>query len=119
MNVLTAGSRGLETVFGQVTPADGEDVSGVVFAPVIEGPTPAVEHDEDLFSTHLSDSGRADQTRVLSVHCFQLHTQSEKVLQWLERLLTIKKKQRCKNRCNTDYAPKSMAPRDTVKKIAF
>lgn len=76
MDVLTAGSRGLEAVFGQVTPADGEDVSGVVLAPVIEGSAPAVEHDKDLVSSHLSDGGGADQTWVLLVHCFQLHAHS-------------------------------------------
>lgn len=78
---------------GQVTPADGKNVPGVALAPVVEGSTPAVEHDENLVSTHLSDGGRADQARVLSVHCFQLHTDFEVVLQRLERLLTNQKQE--------------------------
>lgn len=77
---------------GQVTPADGEDVPGVVLAPVVEGSTPAVEHDENLVSMHLSDGRWADQTRVLPVHCFQLHAHSEVVSRRLERLLTNRSK---------------------------
>lgn len=87
-NVLTVGARRLEAVVGQVTPADGEDVPGEVLAPVIEGPAPAVERDEDLVSAHLPHGGGADQARVLSVHGFQLHAHFEVVLRRLERLLT-------------------------------
>lgn len=90
--VLTAGTRWLEAVAGQVTPADGEDVPGEVLAPVVECSTPAIEHDENLISTHLSDGGGADQARVLSVHGFQLHAHFELVLQRLEWLLTNQNK---------------------------
>lgn len=74
-------------MLGQVTPADGEDVPGVELAPVSESSTPAVERDEDLVSALSCHSVGADQGRVLSVHCFQLHFHSEVVVQRLEQLL--------------------------------
>lgn len=60
-------------MFGQSTPAHGEDVSGVVGTPVVEGASPAVEHDKNLLTSDLSHCGGANQIRVLSVHRLQFH----------------------------------------------
>lgn len=67
-------------MFGGGAPAHGEDVPGVVAAPVIERPPPAVEHHEDLLPLHLADGGRADQVRVLLVHGLQFHPGLEAVV---------------------------------------
>lgn len=72
---------------GQLTPAHGEDVSGVIAAPVIKRPSPAVEHHKHLFPLHLADGGRTDQVRVLLVHGLQFHAGLEAVLGRLQRLL--------------------------------
>ena len=67
-------------MFRQGTPADGEDVSGVEGAPVVEGASPAVKHDENLLTSDLSHCGRTNQVGVLPVHRLQLHTGLEVVL---------------------------------------
>lgn len=87
--MLTTVARRLEVVLGEGTPADGKDVPGVILAPVVEGPPPAVEHDEDLVAPHLSDGGGADQVRVLLVHCLQLHARLKAVLGRPGRLLRV------------------------------
>lgn len=75
-------------MLGEGTPANREDVAGVVLAPVIKGAAPAVKHDEDLVALHLSDGGRADEVRVLLVHSFQLHARLEVVLTGPRRFLS-------------------------------
>lgn len=61
-------------MFCQGTPADREDVSGVEGAPIVEGASPAVKHDEYFLSSDLSHCGGTNQVRVLPVHCLQFHT---------------------------------------------
>lgn len=84
---LTAVARRLQTVFGQSTPADRENVPGVVLAPVVKGSSPAVEHHKDLITFHLSNGGGADQVRILSVNGFQFHARTEVILRRLWRFL--------------------------------
>lgn len=55
-------------MFGHGAPADRKNVSGVEGAPVIEGASPAVEHDEYLLTSDLTDCGWTDEVRVLPVH---------------------------------------------------
>ena len=66
----------------QGTPADGEDVSGVEGAPVVEGASPAVKHDKNLLPSDLSHGGGTNEVGVLPVHRFQLHASLEKVFSW-------------------------------------
>lgn len=66
-------------MFGQVAPADGEDVSGVKRAPIVKGAAPAVKHDKDLLTSDLPHRGRTYEIRVLPVHRFQLHARLEVV----------------------------------------
>ena len=76
-------------MFRQSTPADGEDVSGVEGAPVVEGASPAVKHDENLLTSDLSHCGGTDQVGVLPVHRLQLHTRLEVVFCWAGWFLNI------------------------------
>lgn len=84
---LTTVSWGLQAVLGEGTPAHGEDVPGVILAPVVEGPPPPIEHDKHLIAPHVSNGGGADQVRVLLVHGLQLHAGLKKILGGSERLL--------------------------------
>lgn len=77
-------------MLGEGAPAHGEDVPGVVLAPVIKGPPPAVEHDKHFVASHFSDGGGADEVRVLLVHRLQLHAWLEAVLRRSQRLLRNK-----------------------------
>lgn len=77
---LTFCTRGLQIISSQRTPAYGKDVPGIISAPVIEGTSPAIKCYQDLRTSHLPNGGRADEVRVLPVHCFQLHTCLEEVL---------------------------------------
>lgn len=74
-------------MFGQRAPAHGEDVSGVEAAPVVEGSSPAVKHDEDLLTSDLAHRGGTDQVRVLPVHRLQLHAGLEQVFTGTGRFL--------------------------------
>lgn len=75
-------------MFGQLTPAHREEVSGVILAPIIERSPPTIKHDERLISSHLSDGGGADEVRVLAVHSLKFHTRFEVVLSGLGGLLS-------------------------------
>lgn len=86
---LTTVAWWLETVLSEGTPAHREDISGVVLAPVIKRTPPPVEHDEDLFTLHFSNGGRADEVWVLLIHSLQLHAWFEAVLWGTWRLLKI------------------------------
>lgn len=77
-------------MLGEGAPAYGEDVPGVVLAPVIKGPPPAVEHDEHLVASHFADGGGTDEVRVLLVHRLQLHAWLETVLRRSQRFLRNK-----------------------------
>lgn len=79
---LTFCPRGLQIISSQRAPAYGKDVPGIISAPVIEGTSPAIKCYEDLRTSHLPNGGRADEVRVLPVHCLQLHTCLEEVLGW-------------------------------------
>lgn len=79
---LTFCSRRLQIISSQRAPAYGKDVPGIISAPVIEGTSPAIKCYEDLRTSHLPNGGRADEVRVLPVHCLQLHTCLEEVLGW-------------------------------------
>ncbi len=72
---------------GQLTPAHGEDVSGVILTPVIERSSPAIKHDEYLVPSHLSDGSGTDEVGILSINCFQFHTRFKEVLSRFGRLL--------------------------------
>lgn len=74
-------------MFGQSTPPDRENVPGVVLAPVVKGPSPAVEHHKDLIPFHLSNGGWADEVRILSVNSLQFHARTEVILRRLWRFL--------------------------------
>lgn len=74
-------------MLGEGTPAHGEDVPGVVLAPVVEGPPPPIEHDEHLIAPHVSNGSGADQVGVLLVHGLQLHAGLEQILGGSERFL--------------------------------
>lgn len=78
----TFGSWRLQIVSGEAAPADGENVTRVVAAVVVEGPPPAVEGDQHLHATQGTDRGRADEVGVLPVHRLQLHAHLEAVLLW-------------------------------------
>ncbi|TRY56061.1 hypothetical protein DNTS_017906 [Danionella cerebrum] len=69
---LTAVPGRLQAVFGEAAPSHRKDVSGIISAPVVEGPSPAIERDKQLLSLYLGNSCRADQVRVLPVHRLQL-----------------------------------------------
>lgn len=84
-------------MLGEAAPADGEDVSGVELAPVIKGPTPAIEHDEDLVTLHFSNGGWADEVRVLLVHSLQLHAGLKVVLTGPQRFLEPEQYPQCSN----------------------
>lgn len=79
-------------MFGQSTPTNREDVSGVERAPVVKGAPPAVKHDENLLTSDLSYCGWTNQIRILPVHCFQLHTRLEVVFNRAGRFLKKKKR---------------------------
>lgn len=72
----------------QGTPTNGEDVSGVEGAPVVEGTSPAVKHYKNLQASDLSHRGGTDQVGVFPVHSLQLHAGLEVVFIWAGRLLT-------------------------------
>lgn len=84
---LTTVAWWLEAVLCEGTPAHGEDVSGVVLAPVIKRTPPPVKHDEDLVALHFSNGGRADEVWVLLVHSLQLQAWLKAVLRRSRRLL--------------------------------
>lgn len=94
---LTTVARRLEAVLGEGAPADREDVPGVELAPVIEGPTPAIKHNEDLVTLHFSDGGWADEVRVLLVHSLQLHAGLKVVLTGPQRFLEPVQHPQCRN----------------------
>ncbi len=85
--VLTAVAGRLQTVVGQLTPAHGEDVPGVILTPVIERSSPAIKHDEYLVPSHLSDGSGTDEVGILPVHRFQFHSRFKEVLSRFGRLL--------------------------------
>lgn len=76
----TFGSWRLQIVSGEAAPADGENVSRVVAAVVVEGPPPTVEGDQHLHAAQGTDRCRADEVGVLTVHRLQLHAHLEEVL---------------------------------------
>lgn len=78
----TFGSWRLQIVSGEAAPADGENVTRVVAAVVVEGPPPAVEGDQHLDAAQGTDRGRTDEVGVLAVHRLQLHAHLEAVLLW-------------------------------------
>lgn len=84
---LTTVAWWLEAMLGEGAPAHGEDVPGVVLAPVIKGTTPAIKHDEDLIALHFSNGGRTDEVWVLLVHRLQLHAWLKVVLGRPQRFL--------------------------------
>lgn len=84
-------------MLGEGAPADREDVPGVELAPVIKGPTPAIEHDEDLITLHFSDGGWADEVWVLLVHSLQLHAGLKVVLTGPQRFLEPVQYPQCSN----------------------
>lgn len=83
----TFGAGGLKVVSGEGTPADWEDVSGVVATVVIESSTPSVKGDQHLDTAQCADCGWADVVGVFAVHGLQLHAHFEGVLLWSWRLL--------------------------------
>lgn len=86
---LTTVAWWLEAVFGEGAPAHGEDVPGVIFAPVVKGTPPPIEHDKDLVALHFSYGGRADEVWVLLVHSLQLHAWLKVVLGGPQRFLKM------------------------------
>lgn len=73
IHCLTMNSWWLQYMSCQMTPPNWENISAIVFAPIIKSSTPAIKCDINFISSNTSNSCRTYHIRVLFVYSFQFH----------------------------------------------
>lgn len=65
------------------TPPHWVNVWAVILAPVVIRVIPLIKVNQEQIANHIGYRGNTDQIRVLTIHCFQLHTDFKPMRGWL------------------------------------